>query len=110
MKVDAITSLKSNLADLTHILYLLGNELELAIENSTDEQVKNELRQTICTLRDSNSSVIQFYHEIDSNEEGMRKELFNDEAKMQSLQKEVDKLQESINMIVEANKNFVNIH
>ena len=43
MGIDAINSLKSNLADLTYILFVLGKELELIIENSEDKKVNENL-------------------------------------------------------------------
>ena len=109
MGIDAIYSLKSNLADLTYILFVFGKELELIIENSEDQLVNENLCQTISTLQESNSEVIKLYHEISAHEAEIQKEWYNDETKIKSLQQKVDSLKESINTISESNKNFLNI-
>lgn len=103
---DAIKSLKSSLADLTYVLFVIGKEFELMIENSDDEKIIDELRQTKSALQDSNSSVIKLYHEISTNEVGIQNEWYNDKTKIKSLQCEVDNLKSSINCILEANDNL----
>lgn len=110
MEIDAVKSLKSNLADLTYVLFVIGKELELIIENTEDKEVNENLRQTISTLQDSNSEVIQLYHEISTHEVEIRNEWYDDETKIKSLQHEVESLKESINVILEGNKNFLNIN
>lgn len=109
MGSDVIKSLKSSLADLTYVLFIIGKEIGLIIENSDDENVNNELRRTILALQDSNSNVIKLYHEISTNEVGIQNEWYDDETKIKSLQHEIDNLKSSINCILEANKNFLNI-
>ena len=109
MGIDAIYSLKSNLADLTYILFVFGKELELIIENSEDQKVNENLCQTISTLQDSNSEVIKLYHEISAHEVEIQNEWYDDDTKIKSLQQKVNNLKESINTILESNKNFLNI-
>ena len=109
MGIDAIYSLKSNLADLTYILFVFGKELELIIENSENQKVNENLCQTISTLQDSNREFIKLYNEISAHEVEIQKEWYNDETKIKSLQQKVDSLKESINTILESNKNFLNI-
>lgn len=108
MGSDAVKSLKSNLADLTYILFVLGKEFELIIENSEDEKVNDNLRQTISALQDSNKDVIKLYHELNTHEVGIQNEWYNDEAKIKSLQHEVDNLRKSINVILDGNNNLLN--
>lgn len=109
MGIDAINSLKSNLADLTYILFILGKELELIIENSEDQKVNENLCQTISTLQDSNREVIKLYHEISEHEVEIQNEWYDDETKTKSLQQKVKSLKESINTILESNKSFLNL-
>lgn len=110
MGIDAIKSLKANLADLTYILFVFGKELELIIENSEDKKVNDNLRQTISILQDSNRDVIKLYHEICTHEVDIQNEWYDDETKIKSLQHEVESLKESINVILEGNKNFLNFN
>lgn len=110
MKIDAINSLKSNLADLTYILFVFGKELELIIENSEDRKVNENLRQTISALQDSNGEVIKLYHEISSHEAEIQNEWYDDETKTKSLLQRAESLKESINALLESNKNFLNIN
>lgn len=109
MGIDAINSLKSNLADLTYILFVLGKELELIIENSEDQKVNENLCQTISTLQDSNREVIKLYHEINEHEVEIQNEWYDDETKTKGLQQKVKSLKESINTILESNKSFLNL-
>ena len=108
MGSDTVKSLKSNLADLTYILFVLGKEFELIIENSEDEKANDNLRQTISALQDSNKDVIKLYHELNTHEVEIPNEWYNDEAKIQSLQHEVDNLRKSINVILDGNNNLLN--
>lgn len=110
MGIDAIQSLKSNLADLTYILFVFGKELELIIENSEDKKVYENLRQTISTLQDSNNEVIKLYHKISTHEVEIQNEWYDDETKIKSLQQKVDSLKESISVLLEGNKNFLSIN
>ena len=64
MGIDTINSLKLNLADLSYILFVIGKEFDLIIQKIEYEEVKNELRQVISKLQDSNNEVIKLYHEI----------------------------------------------
>lgn len=104
---DVIKSLKSNLADLTYILFTIGKELKLIIQKTHDEKVKEGLNRVVSALQDSNSDVIRLYHTIKSNEAGIQNEWYGDEAKLKGLQHEVDNLSRSIDVILEGNKNFV---
>lgn len=106
-KCDIIKSLKSKLSDLTYVLFIIGKELELVIQHSEDEKVNDELRQVISSLKDSNSNVIKLFHEIKSNETGIRKEWYNDEVEIKKLQQEVDNLGKSIDSIIEGNKKIL---
>lgn len=108
METDVINSLKSNLADLTYILFVFGKELELIIENSKDQKVNEDLRQTISALQDSNSEVIKLYHEINAHEVEIQNEWYDDETKIKSLQQKNDSLKKSINALLESNKNLLN--
>lgn len=110
MEIDAIKSLKSNLADLTYVLFVIGKEFELIIENSEDEKVNDSLRQTISALQDSNRDVIKLYYEISTHEVGIQNEWYDDETKIKSLQQKIDGLKESMNRVLEGNKNFLNIN
>lgn len=104
---DVIKSLKSNLADLTYILFTIGKELKLIIQKTHDEKVKEGLNRVVSVLQDSNSDVIRLYHTIKSNEAGIQNEWYGDEAKLKGLQHEVDNLSKSIDVILEGNKNFL---
>lgn len=104
---DVIKSLKSNLADLTYILFSIGKELKLIIQKTHDEKVKEGLNRVVSALQDSNSDVIRLYHTIKSNEAGIQNEWYGDEAKLKGLQHEVDNLSKSIDVILEGNKNFL---
>ena len=104
---DVIKSLKSNLADLTYILFTIGKELKLIIQKTHDEKVKVGLNRVVSALQDSNSDVIRLYHTIKSNEAGIQNEWYGDEAKLKGLQHEVDNLSKSIDVILEGNKNFL---
>ena len=107
MESDVIKSLKSNLADLTYILFTIGKELKLIIQKSDDEKVKENLNHVVSALQDSNSEVIRLYYAIKSNEAGIQNEWYGDEAKLKGLQHEVDNLSRSIDVIIEGNKNFL---
>ena len=108
MKPDAINDLKSNLADLTYILHVIGKEFELIVQNTDDEKTKIKVEQTMSTLQDSNAEVVKLYHEINTNEEGIRNEWYNDDENVKGLQLEVDSLAEAINVILEGNRKFLN--
>lgn len=110
MGIDAVKSLKANLADLTYILFVFGKELELIIENSEDKKVNDNLRQTISTLQDSNSEVIKLYHEICTHEVEIQNEWYDDETKIKNLQHGVDSLKESINVLLKSNKILLNFN
>lgn len=110
MGIDAINSLKSNLADLTYILFVIGREFDLIIQKTEDEKVKDELRQVISTLQDSNNDVIKLYHEIKTNEKGIRDEWYNGEIRVEGLKKEVDNLKKSIDVLLNNNRLFLNIN
>lgn len=106
MGIDIITSLRSNLADLTYILFVIGKEFELLIQNSEDDKVNDNLRQAILTLQDSNSDVIRLYHELSAHEVEIRNEWYDDETSVMNLQHEVDNLSKSIDVILKANRNL----
>lgn len=107
MELDVIKSLKSKLADLTYILFIMGKEFELITQKISDEKVKESLNRAMAALQDSNSDVIRLYHAIKSNETGIQNEWYNDEAKLKGLQHEVDNLDKSINLILEGNKSLL---
>lgn len=109
MESDVIKSLKSKLAEMTYLLYVMGKELELIIQNSKNENTVAHLQKVVDSLRDSNSDVIKFYHEIRKQETGIKAELYNDEAYIKSLQQEVDKLSNAMDTLIEGNNNFTNI-
>lgn len=109
MESDVIKSLKSKLAEMTYLLHVMGKELELIIQNSKDENAIAHLQKVVDSLRDSNSDVIKFYHEIRKQETGIKTDLYNDEIYMKSLQQEVDKLSNAIDTLIEGNKNFMNV-
>ena len=110
MAIETIKSLKSTLADLTYILYVIGKEIELIIEHSEDEKANEELFKTTSILQDSNNSVIRLYHEIDTHETEIKNEWYDDKTKVESLQHEVDKLKEAISVIIEGNKDLLNFN
>ena len=110
MKIEVINTLKSSLADLTYIIFVMGKEFDLIIQNSDDEKVKNKLHQTILALQDSNNEVIKLYHEIKSNEVGIENEWYNEESKIKSLQHEVENLKKSINILLDGNRNYLNLN
>lgn len=68
MGSDIIKSLKSRLADLTYILFVISKEFELLIQH--DES--HELHKVISDLKDSNNEVIRLYHEIQKYEKTCR--------------------------------------
>lgn len=108
MGIDAIKSLKANLADLTYILFVIGKEFDLMNQKTEDKKVKDELHQTIAALQDSNNEVIKLYHEIKSNEAGIENDWYNDESKIKCLQHEVESLKKSIDILLDGNRNFLN--
>lgn len=105
---DAIKSLKSSLADLTYVLFVIGKEFSLIIQQTKDEQVNNKLHQVVSSLQDSNSEVIRLYHEIQSNEIGLQSEWYGDENYIHNLQHMVDLLRESIKTLIAGNQQFLN--
>ncbi len=110
MEIDIIKSLKSNLADLTYILFIIGKEFELLIQNSEDDKVNDNLRQAISALQDSNSDVIRLYHELSTHEAEIQNEWYDDETSIKNLQHEVDNLSKSIDVILKANRSLLNIN
>lgn len=110
MEVDVIKSLKLKLSDLTYILFVISKEFELIIQHSDDEKVNNELRQVISNLQDSNNNVIKLFHEINNHTDAMQNEWYNDEQSIKDLQKEVDNLSKSIDIMIEGNRKFLNIN
>ena len=110
MKIEVINTLQSSLADLTYIFFVMRKEFDLIIQNSDDEKVKNKLQQTILALQDSNNEVIKLYHEIKSNEVGIENEWYNEESKIKSLQHEVENLKNSINILLDGNRNYLNLN
>lgn len=104
METSVIKSLKSNLADLTYVLFVFRNEFELMIQNSTDEKANKVLREFVTSLTESNKEVIRLYHEIESNEVGIQNEWYNDDTKINTLRQEVNNLNYSIHKLIEVNK------
>lgn len=105
---DTLKSLKSNLADLTYILFVFGKELELIIKNSEDQKVNENLHQTISMLQDSNSEVIKLYHEISAHEVEIQNEWYNNEISVKDLENEVTNLKKSIDVFFNENRLFLN--
>lgn len=108
MSLDVIKSLKSNLVDLTCVLFVIGKELELVLRNTDDQKVKNDLNQALSALNDANGNVIRLFHKINLNEAGICEEWYGDGCEIRKLQKEVDNLSSSIKILIEANGNFLN--
>lgn len=110
MKTEVINTLKSSLSDLTYILFVMGKEFDLMIQNSDDKKVKNKLHQTILALQDSNNEIIKLYHKVKSNEAGIENEWYNEESKIKSLQYEVENLKKSIDLLLDGNRNYLNLN
>lgn len=110
MKLEVINSLKSNLADLTYILFVVRKEFELIVRNTEDGKMQNELCQAISALKDSNNDIIKLYHEIKSNETRIRNEWYNEGSKIQGLQREVDNLKKSIDVLLSGNRKLLNLN
>lgn len=107
---DVIKTLKSNLADLTYILFTIGKEFDLMIQKSEDEKHKNKVRQIISALQESNSEVIKLYHEIKLHEEGLKNELYCNEEVITNLQYQVDNLRKSIEILLGGNDKILKLN
>ncbi len=107
MDDNIIKSLKSNLADLTYILFVIRKEFEQIIETSDDEKTNENLRKTTSALQESNNNVIRLYHEINKNEDRIKNEWYNDDTTLKKLKKEVDNLKKSIDALIDGNKNLL---
>lgn len=108
MESDVIKSLKSRLADLTYILFVIGKEFELLTQHTNGEQVSHELHKVITDLKESNNEVIRLYHEILKNENDLQNDWYNNKEDINNLQKTIENLQQSIEALIIGNKRFLN--
>lgn len=108
MDRDVIKSLKSKLADLTCTFFVIGKEFELLIQRNEDDQVKQELREIIAELRDSNNEVIRLYHEIQMHESGLQNGLYNNIEDINNLQNTIENLRQSTEALIKGNQLFLN--
>ena len=108
MGSDVIKSLKSKIADLTYILFVISKEFELLIQHNNREQANRELHNVITDLRESNNEVIRLYHEILKNENDLQHEWYNNTEVVNNLQNTIENLQQSIEAVIIGNKQFLN--
>lgn len=105
---DVIKSLKSKIADLTYILFVISKEFELLIQHNEGDQVSHELHNVITDLKESNNEVIRLHHEIQKNENDLQNEWYNNTEDVNNLQNTIENLQQSIEVLVIGNKQFLN--
>ena len=108
MGSDVIKSLKSKIADLTYILFVISKEFELLIQHNNGEQANRELHNVITDVRESNNEVIRLYHEILKNENDLQHEWYNNTEVVNNLQNTIENLQQSIEAVIIGNKQFLN--
>lgn len=108
MGSDVIKSLKSRLADLTYILFVIGKEFELLIQHSEGNQVSHELNNVISDLKESNNEVIRLYHEIQKYENDLQNQWYDNIEDVNNLQNRIANLQQLTEELVIGNKQFLN--
>lgn len=108
MGSDVIKSLKSKIADLTYILFVISKEFELLIQHNNGGQANRELHNVITDLRESNNEVIRLYHKILKNENDLQHEWYNNTEAVNNLQNTIENLQQSIEAVIIGNKQFLN--
>ncbi len=108
MGSDVIKSLKSRLAELTYILFVISKEFEILIQHNEEDQVSHELHNVISDLKDSNNEVIRLYHEIQKYENDLQNEWYDNVEDVNNLQNRIANLQQSTEALVIGNKQFLN--
>ncbi len=108
MGLDVIKKLESTIADLSYVLFVIRKEFELMDQRIDDKNIKMKLSQVMSAMQDSNNEVIKLYHGIKTHEKEMQTEWYKDKSSVEVLQKEVDNLGKSIDVLLKGNKAFLN--
>ena len=111
MGSDVIKSLKSIIADLTYVLFIISKEFELLIQHSNGEQISHELHSVIADLKESNNEIIRLYHEIQKYENDLQNQWYDNIEDVNNLQNRIGNLHQSTEALITGNDQFLeNIH
>lgn len=108
MENDVIKSLKSRIADLTYILFIISKEFELLIQHNKEDKVSHELNNVISDLKESNKEVIRLYHEIQKYKNDLQNQWYDNIENVNNLQNRIANLQQSTEALIIGNKQFLN--